>query len=1182
VQSVVLHQYFHRSYRTGMRLKSSIITVVYQKALRIKPGQTNLGSKQDKKKTKEEEKKEEETKGEGAKEEPKEEKASTGEIVNLMSVDAQRLQDLMSYFAILGSAPYQIVVSLVFLWFQVGPSVFVGVAIMIFMVPISGMVARQVKKYQRQLMKVKDERIKVTNEVFTGMSIIKLYAWENSFKRKVDDIRGEELKLLYKYKLVNCVSRVMWTIVPVLVSLGTFTTYVLLGNELTAAKAFTSMALFNILRFPLAFFPIMISNTMEASLSIDRIQRFLLLPEIRQLPTMSDASKPAPRGASRGLSMMSTDARREISIMGGGSIMRKPAGVYISGANLAWDDGTPLLNNLDMVTKSGELTAVIGATGSGKSGLLSALIGDVWPTTGECATSGSIAYTAQVAWIRNATLRDNILFGSPYDQEWYRVVLDACALLPDLHILPAGDMTEIGDRGINLSGGQKQRVALARAVYQRADVYLMDDPLSAVDSHVAKHIFERCIKGLLATKAVVLVTHNLHCLPSANQILLLEDRKVGFRGTYAELQQTGHSFAGIVSEDNDEEESEEEDEDSVRDPTKSRMSRRSSRRTKSKKESVDRKSKDKNAAAGQLIEKEGVAVGAVSWDVYIAYARGCGGVVPFFLAFLVMVASQGASVGSNSWLSYWSDNQLDSTLGLSVYAALGVASAFFSFFGLLMFTLAGQRAAEHFHAGLLASLLRAPMSFFDTTPLGRILNRFSKDTYTIDEVLMTSFNQYFLTLTSVVATLAVIGYATPFFLVAMIIPAVLYYSTQVYYVPTSRELKRLDSVSRSPIFSHFSETLDGVSTIRAFREQAQFVWENETKLDYNLQAYYINVSSNRWLAMRLEFVGTCIVALAALFAVIAKDTISAGVGGLSVSYALGVTQALNWMVRMTSDRETNIVSVERVKEYAEVESEAPAIIEPGPHEGWPAYGAISLKNLSLRYRPGLPLVLNRVNVDIKAGEKVGIVGRTGAGKSSMLKALLRLVESCEGSIVVDGLDISSIGLDDLRSKFSIIPQDPVLFTGTVRFNLDPFGYYGDNEVWEALRRAHLADYIQTLPDTLSYQVEEGGRNFSMGERQLLCMARALLRSSTILLLDEATSAVDYETDKLIQTTIRTEFQKSTVLTIAHRVDTIVDYDRVIVLSAGKILENDSPTKLLENRNSDFFKIWDAHQRGMES
>ncbi|KAM3568437.1 hypothetical protein VYU27_009440, partial [Nannochloropsis oceanica] len=548
-----------------------------------------------------------------------------------------------------------------------------------------------------------------------------------------------------------------------------------------------------------------------------------------------------------------------------------------------------------------------------------------------------------------------------------------------------------------------------------------------------------------------------------------------------------------------------------------------------------------------------------------------GGLLAFFLAVACLWVGQALQIGSNFWLSVWSDEGLRAQKGLNIYALLCCFSALAIVCTLLSFTLAGLRAARAFHEGILGCLLRAPMAFFDTTPLGRILNRFSKDTYTVDETLMPSIYMYLQCMTAVLGTIIVIASVNGWFLPAVLPPFLLYYLAQNYYVPSSRELKRLDSVSRSPIFSHFGASLEGTSTIRAFRAQYMFIKDSEKRVDYNLQAYYMYIASNRWLAMRLEFVGACIVSLAGIFSILGRGHgVTAGKGGLSISYALSITQTLNWMVRMTSEVETNIVAVERIQEYSVVPSEAPAQIEDKrPPANWPSEGKIVIKNLCMAYRPGLPLVLRNLTLDIRPGERIGIVGRTGAGKSSLLLALLRLVEAESGSIEVDGLNTREMGTEDLRSRFSIIPQDPVLFTGTVRFNLDPFDQYSDRDVWTALERAHLAAQVRRLPQGLLAEVEEGGKNFSLGERQLLCMARALLRHSQVLLLDEATSAVDAETDRLIQETIRTEFKGATLLTIAHRIFTLVDYNRIAVLDAGTVVEFDAPLTLLKKKGGHF-------------
>eukprot|EP01068_Selenidium_serpulae_P008644 Selendium_serpulae@DN5036_c0_g1_i2.p1 len=509
-------------------------------------------------------------------------------------------------------------------------------------------------------------------------------------------------------------------------------------------------------------------------------------------------------------------------------------------------------------------------------------------------------------------------------------------------------------------------------------------------------------------------------------------------------------------------------------------------------------------------------------------------------------------------------------MGIGVYGLFCLLAALMVFSFSLCMGIGVQRAAVYFHTALLDGILSAPMSFFDSTPTGRILNRFSKDTYVIDEQLPGTIQPYLTCLISIVATATVISFVTPMFIPLLAPMAWFYVSVQNYYIPTSRQLQRLNSVLRSPIFSNFSETLDGAVTIRAFNAQQRFKHINTGLIDAQLQSYYMNTSSNRWLSIRLESLAGIVVAIASLLTVVGRNVLPAGLAGLAISYSLNVTQQLAWVVRMASDRENYAVSVERVIEYCDkTASEAPAVVEDyRPHANWPDKGEVVITDLCLRYRPHLPLVLNNINVHVLPGEKVGIVGRTGAGKSSLLLALLRLVEPSSGTVVVDGLELSKMGLRDLRSRFCIIPQDPVIFAGTLRFNLDPNEEHNDEEINEAIQRAHLVKLLESMGG-LDAQVEEGGRNVSMGQRQLLCLGRALLRRSRILLLDEATSAVDPYTDKLIQSAIQREFGGWTVLTIAHRINTIVDYDKILFLDGGRVVEYGTPGELFANPHSRF-------------
>jgi len=1193
-QSVVLHAYFHRAFRTGMRLKSATISAIYDKALRVKPGAADgdpgatAGDKKDG------------GGSEGAKKDGG--KKTTGQIVNLMSVDAQRLQDTMSYVAMLWSGIFQITVSIIYLYDLLGVATFAGIAVMVLSIPLTAKVSTKSRALQKVVMEIKDERIKVENEVLGGMKIIKLYAWERPFGGKIDHIRDEELKALFNYKMLQVGSRVLWTIVPTLVSISSFAVYVMLGNELTAAIAFTSLALFNILRFPLALLPMSVASALEAGLSLERIRSFLVAPEVCALPSIESTSRTEDENGRPFLA-------RSASLGGAGPR------VQAEGATLVWDNGTTLLENLDLQVHDGELCVAIGQTGCGKSGLLGSLIGEIEPTQGTIATRGTIAYASQVAWIQNATLKDNVLFGKPFDENKYRRVLHACALLDDLKILPAGDMTEIGEKGINLSGGQKQRVAIARAVYSDADLYLLDDCLSAVDSQVARHIFDHCILGLLGSKAVLLVTHNLQFLPAASTVVLLENKRPEFVGRFEDFISVNHPLAAEAKRQHTDEagmvtsRSREDLQQlaagatqETKEPSPDDEDLASAKKQASRDLAGPVKTAEATPAKNTLIEKESMERGDVSLATYWGYITACGPVQCTVGVVGGLMLYNTISVLSSAWLGFWSDNpdrsadksgflfSENSALfgtkgyqGLYNYVALSFLGVLATFYYVLSAAIAGQRGCRVYHESLVRGVLRARMEFFDTTPIGRIVNRFSKDVYTVDEQLPVTMYSWVSTLLAVVFAVGTVGFITPWFLAACVPMGAIYYYIQLFYVPTSRELKRLDSVLRSPIFSRFGETLEGASTIRAFRAEDQFIAANMSALERNLRAYYLQVASNRWLAVRLEGIGTLFVVFAALLAVSQAGHTSAGAGGLSITYALSITQVLNWFVRMTSDRESQIVAVERISEYAAVESEAAPIVEDNrPEPQWPSGGKIVFRNAGMRYRDGLPLVLKGLDLEILPSQKVGVVGRTGAGKSSLLLVLLRLVEPAFGEVSIDGKDILRLGLEDLRSRISIIPQDPVLFTGTVRFNLDPFEEHGDDAVWHALDRAHLAPHIRTLPLGLDAEVEEAGRNFSMGERQLLCLARALLRHSRILLLDEATSAVDQYTDGLVQDTIRAEFKNCTVLTIAHRLDTIIDYDRVLVLSQGELIEDGSPQDLLNEGTTPsghFRAMWEAHQQG---
>uniref|UniRef100_A0A674GMM5 ATP binding cassette subfamily C member 2 n=1 Tax=Taeniopygia guttata TaxID=59729 RepID=A0A674GMM5_TAEGU len=1079
IQSLCLQQHFSLCFQLGINVRASLIAAIYKKSLTMS-GATRKES-------------------------------TVGETVNLMSADAQRFMDLANFIHQLWSSPLQIILSIVFLWGELGPSVLAGIATLLLLLPINAFLVAKAKTIQERNMKNKDERMKIMTEILNGIKILKLFAWEPSFEKRVNEIRAHELKNLMNFSYLQSVSVFVFTCAPFLVSLASFAVYVLVdeNNILDAQKAFTAISLFNVLRFPMATLPMVISFLVQVS-----------------------AAQLHRHECPRDTALSTQEAMGDLAVL-----LPQPS----------------CLCSVTLDIMPGSLVAVVGAVGSGKSSLVSAMLGEMENIKGHINIQGSLAYVPQQAWIQNATLKDNIIFGSELDEARYQQVLKACALLPDLELLPAGDQTEIGEKGINLSGGQKQRVSLARAVYSNADIYILDDPLSAVDAHVGKYLFEHVLgpKGLLQKKTRILVTHSISFLPQVDNIVVLAAGAVSEHGSYSTLLANKGAFSQFLNLYGNQEEDVSEENTAGTGNTVGLWQL----------EWLciypgDMKAQEeppKKLKGQQLIEKEAVETGRVKFSMYLRYLRAVGLCFTFWIV-MGYVGQYAAYVGSNLWLSDWTDDSPRALL-----------AALFLLFATMLSARGTVRASRVMHQQLLSNILRAPMSFFDTTPIGRIVNRFAKvreQPHHIYRTIPMSFRSWISCFMAIISTLIVICLATPFFAVVIIPLSIFYYFVLRFYVSTSRQLRRLDSVTRSPIYSHFGETVSGLSVIRAYGHQERFLKQNEITMDINQKSVYSWIVSNRWLAIRLEFVGSLVVFFSALLAVIAKGTLEGGIVGLSVSSALNVTQTLNWLVRTSSELETNIVAVERVHEYMTVKNEAPWVTKKRPPHGWPSRGEIQFVDYKVRYRPELDLVLQGITCDIGSTEKVGVVGRTGAGKSSLTNCLFRVLEAAGGKIIIDDVDIATIGLHDLRKSLTIIPQDPVLFTGTLRMNLDPFDQYSDEEVWKALELAHLKTFVQGLPERLLHLVSEAGENLSVGQRQLVCLARALLRKAKILILDEATAAVDLETDHLIQTTIRSAFADCTVLTIAHRLHTIMDSNRVMVLHAGQIVEFDSPEQLL--------------------
>ncbi|XP_065431854.1 multidrug resistance-associated protein 1-like isoform X5 [Chrysemys picta bellii] len=1068
-------------------------------------------------------------------------KYTTGEIVNLMSADAQQLMELTVNLNLLWSAPFQILMAIVFLWQELGPSVLAGVAVLVLVIPINAFVAAKVKQLRKSQMKNTDQRVKLLNEILHGIKILKLYAWEPSYQKKVVEIREHEIDVLKSSGYLTTFSMLTLTCIPFMVSLATFGVYFLLDEEnvLTATKVFTSISLFNILRLPLFDLPTVISAVAQTKVSLGRLEDFLYSEDLD--PQDIDTNYSGNHA------------------------------VGFIGASFRWEKtGPSILNNLNMTISEGSLVAVVGQVGSGKSSLLSAILGEMNKFEGIVQRKGSVAYVSQQAWIQNSILQENILFGSGLNRPYYERVLEACALLPDLEQLPNGDQTEIGERGVNISVGQKQRVSLARAVYSNADLYLLDDPLSAVDVHVGKHLFEKLIgpSGLLKNKTRILVTHNLTFLPQTDVIIVMENGRITHMGTYQELLSERANFAELLQVFSAENKSEETPQ----------MKMASLKRESQKGNTLPQKEllghKDCSSfeqTKAFSMKKENVATGSMTMSVILKYLQAFGWLW-VWLTLAAYLGQNAVAIGQNLWLSTWSaeeEKNKDYTEWkhlrnnkLGVYGLLGFIQGLLVCYGAYVLTRGSLCASRTLHNHMLANVLHLPLQYFETNPVGQIINRFTKDMFIIDLRFHYYLRTWLNCTLDVIGTILVIMSASPLFILVVIPLGYLYFIIQRYYIASSRQIRRLAGASHSPVISHFSETLLGLSTIRAFGHQERFIRQNKDVVNENLVCFYNNVISNRWLAVRLEFLGNLMVFFAALFAVLAGNTVNSSTVGLSISYALNITQTLNFWVRKACEIETNGVSIERVCEYEKMDKEAPWIMSKRPPMGWPNKGIIEFINYQARYRTDLGLALQDVSFQTHSKEKVGIVGRTGAGKSTLTNCLFRIIERAGGKIIIDGIDISTIGLHDLRGNLNIIPQDPVLFSGTLQSNLDPFGKYSDHELWEAVELCDLKNFVQSLPKKLLHEISEGGENLSVGQRQLVCLARALLRKTKILILDEATASVDMETDNLVQSTIRREFHNCTVLTIAHRLHTIMDSERVLVLGSGRIIEFDTPHNLL--------------------
>ena len=1152
---------------------------------------------------------------------------SQGKMVNLISSDAEVLAGTAQGLNTIWSAPLRIIVAVVLLYQELSWAALLGFSLLVISIPVQGRFVKYQSKYYKQTAKMTDQRLKHSQEAIASMNVIKMYAWQSSMGARINEARNNELKLLKSAKLLGAWNTVMISAVPITVTIVAFSTYALAIGDLTAEKAFTSIALFGVLRYPLIQLPQIITGLVGANVSLERLRDFLTADTVEQETETEKEEEEEEEEEEKKMTGAEGGTKKDEEVM-----------ISIDGnASFAWDvDSEDAdMSNLNLNVKNGELLTVVGRTGSGKSSLLSVILNELSclntdnqkPIT---VVRGSIAYVPQESWIFNSTLRENILFGTPYNKIKYDNAVKVSCMESDFEQMAGkeeqeiyfflkknpdtnfsffflfsfflsniqmadGDMTEIGEKGVNLSGGQRQRVAIARAVYSDADIYLFDDPLSALDAKVARKIYDDCICDYLKKKTIILVTNRVEFVGNSDRVALMSNGKMSGIGTNSWMLENNkefkHMMEGISDASTNDEEENEKQEEQKKKEKKEKEKKDKELSNKKKAATKDNDNDDKTTTAkkpkGQLIAKEHRDKGSIKWSVVSAYGRAMGGLyVLFGMLFLYMI-TEGVNVASTYWVSFWASDSFELGIGSSDYlgtyvggyAGFSFAAIFLTLLSAYLQTYSSLAAAKSLHKNMIQSLLRAPMSFFHSTPLGRILNRFSKDQNDVDKTMEFAISLLIRGVVQLSSAFIVIGLATPYTLLAFVPVLFAFVYVQRYFQRTSRELKRMDAVSRSPVYAHFSECLNGLSSIRAYNKLQLMSNMNRIRLDNHLRINLASFSANRWLGIRMEVLGGFLIFASALFVVIGSAQIDPEQVGLQLSYAIRITGLLTLIVRILSLAENSFNSVERLREYTNVKSERSDESEfnQKPPSSWPDKGAIKFDNVVARYREDLDPVLTGLTFDVKKNEKIGIVGRTGAGKSSLFLTLFRIIERDEGMISIDGRDIDQMGLNDLRRSLAIIPQEPVLFSGTVRFNLDPFDEYDDSKLWFSLERVNLKQYVKSHglgKSGLSMEVGEGGSNFSVGQRQLLCLARALLKGSKILVLDEATAAVDVETDNLIQTTIREAFVDCTTLTIAHRLNTIIDSDRVLVLDRGHVLEYDTPSVLLANKSSAFSDMVD--------
>uniref|UniRef100_A0A8C6Y7U9 ATP binding cassette subfamily C member 8 n=1 Tax=Naja naja TaxID=35670 RepID=A0A8C6Y7U9_NAJNA len=1089
LQRTFLQASYYVAIETGINLRGAIQTKIYNKIMRLSTSNMSMGE------------------------------MTSGQICNLVAIDANQLMWFFFLCPNLWAMPVQIIVGIVLLYYLLGISALIGAAVIIVLAPVQYFVATKLSQAQRSTLEYSNERLKKTNEMLRGIKLLKLYAWEHIFHSSVEETRQKEMTSLKSFALYTSISIFMNAAIPIAAVLITFVVHahLFVNADFSPSVAFASLSLFHILVTPL----------------------FLL-----------------------------------------SSVVRSTVKALVTNGFFTWTpEGVPTLSSVDIRIPQGQLTMIVGQVGCGKSSLLLGILGEMQKISGNVIWNrkrGSVAYASQKPWLLNATVEENITFESPFNKQRYKAVIDACCLQPDIDILPHGDQTQIGERGINLSGGQRQRISVARALYQQTNVVFLDDPFSALDIHLSDHLMQEGILNLLRAdkRTIVLVTHKLQYLPHADWIIAMKDGTIQREGTLKDIQKSESElfehWKTLMNRQDQELEKTLIERKTVLDKKNIKNTVHSQEVLLQDEEEDDEEmpeSDDDDDNLSSVLHRRT----EMSWQACGKYLSSAG---LLFLPLLIFsqLLKHSVMVSIDYWLALWTSDtgKKEKNYIFSVLCCVGIILCLVTSIAVEW---TGLKVAKKLHCSLLNKIILAPMRFFETTPLGSILNRFSADCNTIDQHIPATLECLSRSTLLCLSALAVISYVTPMSVIALVPLAIICYFIQKYFRVASRDLQQLDDSTQLPLLSHFSETVEGLTTIRAFRYESRFKQKLLEYTDSNNIASLFLTAANRWLEVRMEYIGACVVLIAAVTSITSAQSneLSSGLVGLGLTYALMVSNYLNWMVRNLADMELQLGAVKRLNALIKTEAENyEGLLSPTQiPQNWPDQGEIQIQNLSVRYDSTLKPVLKHVSAHISPGQKIGICGRTGSGKSSFSLAFFRMVDAFEGRIIIDGIDIAKLPLQTLRSRLSIILQDPILFSGTIRFNLDPENKCTDSTLWEALEIAQLKLVVKALPGGLDAIVTEGGENFSQGQRQLFCLARAFVRKTSILIMDEATASIDMATENILQKVVMTAFADRTVVTIAHRVHTILNADMIIVMKRGVILEYDKPEVLLEKEDSVF-------------